>query len=114
MVDTASAGQAEWDDEYLRPRRTREIVERVLHNLGFACRQDEDPRGLYRAAAFVAALRPDAPSAILRRGQAAETTGAEEMAASDFTEVLERFPDSEEADAAELGLHRLRTGPRAN
>ena len=67
-----------------------------------------------RGAAFVAALRPDVPAALLRRGQAAEVAGAGEMAAADFETVLEKFPDSEEAEAAELGLHRLRSGPQAN
>lgn len=114
LVEEASSGRAEWDEGYLRPRGTLEIVERVLHNLGFSCRRDEDSRGLYRAAAFVAALRPDVPSALLRRGQAAEAAGAGALAAEDFEEVAERFPDSEESEAAELGLLRLREGPAAN
>ena len=99
-VEELSGGSMPWRPEYLRESETAQILERVLSNLAGAMKRAEDEAGRYRAAAFLAALRPDSAQRLLERAEIAEELGIREMAEQGYAEVVERFPDTSEAQQA--------------
>jgi TolA-binding protein len=87
------------------------VVERVLNNLAATTREERDAAGSYRVATFLAALRPLSPERTLQKAMTAAAVGVTEEAATVFADVIERFPDSPEAEHAAQGLDSLATGP---
>lgn len=107
-------GGPAWNDDFLQPTPPEEILERILQNLYHACGRAQDTAGQYRAATFLAALRPDSPERLLARAAAARTLGDAVLARTLYTELAERFPDTEEADTATQALEEELPEPPAN
>ncbi|HEV8268466.1 MAG TPA: hypothetical protein VGR00_09545 [Thermoanaerobaculia bacterium] len=66
-----------------------------------------DGPGCYRAAVFLAALRPDSPERQLALGDVAGEMGAREIAADVYTRVVESFPETPESETAAEKLRAL-------
>lgn len=103
-----------WSEEFLRPSATDQILERVLNNLAASTQAEHDAAGSYRVATFLAALRPLSPERTLQKAMTAAAVGVTEEAATGFADVIERFPDSPEAERASRGLDSLAGGPTVN
>ena len=103
-----------WSDEFLAASPTDQILERVLNNLAATTREERDAAGSYRVATFLAALRPLSPERTLQKAMTAAAIGVTEEAATAFADVIERFPDSPEAERASQGLDSLATGTPVN
>jgi regulator of sirC expression with transglutaminase-like and TPR domain len=99
-VAELSGGSMPWRAEYLRETTILEVLERALSNLSGAFRRVDDDAGRYRAAAFLAALLPDSAQRILERAELAHELGIREAAEKGYSEVVERFPDTNEAQEA--------------
>lgn len=114
LHDRIAGPKARWSDEFLGVSTTDQILERVLNNLAVSTREERDPAGSYRVATFLAALRPLSPERTLQKAMTAAAIGVTEEAASVFAEVIERFPDSPEAERASQGLESLSAGTPVN
>ncbi|MEO6325475.1 MAG: hypothetical protein ABIT01_20970, partial [Thermoanaerobaculia bacterium] len=57
--------------------------------------------GRFRTATLLSALRPDSPERLLERAEIAGSLGLRDMAAEGYSELLERFPETAEAQQAE-------------
>jgi regulator of sirC expression with transglutaminase-like and TPR domain len=99
-VEDLSGGSMPWRAEYLRESSTEQILERVLQNLSGAYKRAEDEAGRYRSAAFLAALRPDSPQRLLERADLAQELGVREIAERAYADLVERFPETNEAEEA--------------
>ena len=110
LHDRIAGAKARWSDDFLRPSTTDQVVERVLANLASTTRDEKDVAGTYRVATFLAALRPASPERTLQKAMTAAAVGVTEEAASGFADVIERFPDSPEAERASAGLDALGSG----
>jgi regulator of sirC expression with transglutaminase-like and TPR domain len=99
-VEELSGGSMPWRAEYLRETSTEQVLERVLANLAGAYKRADDEAGRYRVAAFLASLRPDSAQRLFERAELAEELGIREIAEKDYTDLVERFPDSTEAQQA--------------
>ncbi len=93
-------GKSEWQDEFLRPSTLDQIAERVLQNLLVSYKRLENGRGQYRAAAFLAALRPDSPERLWQKAEVAGAVGAYDLAERSLKDIVNRFPDSQESEWA--------------
>ncbi len=97
-----SGGTIAWRDEFLSPSSEDQILERVLQNLAGSYKRAADEAGRYRAATFLAALRPDSPDRLLERAEIADELGLWDEAAETYVQLVERFPETSEAlEAAE-------------
>ena len=110
LHDRIAGPKARWSDDFLRASTVDETVERVLNNLAATTRDEHDVAGSYRVATFLAALRPASPERTLQKAMTAAAVGVTEEAASGFADVIERFPDSPEAERASAGLDALGSG----
>lgn len=110
LHDRIAGPRSRWSDDFLRATAVDEIVERVLNNLAATTRDEHDVAGSYRVATFLAALRPASPERTLQKAMTAAAVGVTEEAASGFADVIERFPDSPEAERASAGLDALGSG----
>jgi regulator of sirC expression with transglutaminase-like and TPR domain len=110
LHDRIAGPKARWSDDFLRASAVDQVVERVLNNLSATTRDEHDAAGSYRVATFLAALRPASPERTLQKAMTAAAVGVTEEAASGFAEVIERFPDSPEAERASAGLDALGSG----
>jgi len=99
-LEGMSGGKLSWRPDFLRPIGVSAILERVLHNLAGAYGRQHDEGGRYRALTFLAALRPDEPDNLVQRAEIAETLGVRDLAEKVWTEIVERFPDTQQAQAA--------------
>lgn len=99
-LDGMSGGRLPWRPDFLRGIGVAPILERVLHNLAGAYSRQHDEGGRYRALTFLAALRPDEPDNLIQRAEIAETLGVRDLAEKVWTEIVERFPDTQQAQAA--------------
>jgi regulator of sirC expression with transglutaminase-like and TPR domain len=114
LHDRIAGQKGRWSDDFLRPSTTDQTLERVLNNLAATTHGERDAGGSYRVATFLAALRPHSPERTLQKAMTAAAAGVTEEAATVFAEVIERFPDSPEADRASQGLDSLATGLPVN
>ena len=114
LHDRIAGTKARWDDDFLRASSTDQVLERVLNNLASTTREENDAAGSYRVATFLAALRPLSPERTLQKAMTAAAVGVTDEAASGFADVIERFPDSPEAERASQGLDSLASGPTVN
>ena len=97
-----SGGTIAWRDDFLAPSTEDQVLERVLQNLAGSYKRAGDEAGRYRAATFLATLRPDSPDRLLERAEIADELGLWDEAAETYVELLERFPDTTAAlEAAE-------------
>jgi regulator of sirC expression with transglutaminase-like and TPR domain len=113
-VEELSGGSMPWRAEYLRESSVEQILERVLSNLAGAFRRAGDEAGRYRTAAFLTALCPDSAQRLLERAELAQELGIREAAEKGYTEIVERFPDSNEAQQASERLEGGTATPVAN
>lgn len=101
-LNELSGGAITWRDDFLAPSGMDQVLERVLSNLAGSYKRIGDEAGRYRAATFLAALRPDSPERLLERAEIADELGLWDEAAERYVELLERFPDTNAAlEAAE-------------
>lgn len=107
LHDRIAGPKARWNDDFLRPSTVDQVLERVLNNLAATTRDERDAAGSYRVATFLAALRPASPERTLQKAMTAAAIGVTEEAASGFADVIERFPDSPEAERASQSLQSL-------
>lgn len=114
LHDRIAGSKSRWSNDFLGVSATDQILERILNNLGASTREESDPAGSYRVATFLAALRPLSPERTLQKAMTAAAIGVTEEAATVFAEVIERFPDSPEADRASRGLDSLSAGVPVN
>jgi len=114
LHDRIAGSKARWNDEFLGVSTTDQILERVLNNVAASTREERDVAGSYRVATFLAALRPLSPERTLQKAMTAAAIGVTEEAAAVFAEVIERFPDSPEAERASQGLNSLASGTPVN
>ena len=110
LHDRIAGTKARWSDDFLRASATDQIVERVLNNLSATTREERDAAGSYRVATFLSALRPLSPERTLQKAMTAAAVGVTEEAATVFADVIERVPDSPEAERASQGLDSLAEG----
>lgn len=110
LHDRIAGPKARWSDDFLRASTTDQVVERVLSNLAATTREEKDVAGSYRVASFLAALRPSSPERTLQKAMTAAAIGVTDEAATVFADVIERFPDSPEAERASEGLDALGAG----
>lgn len=108
-VHELSGGKLEWRDEFLRRSRTDEIFERVLSNLAVGFEQEEDGPGCYRAAMFLAALRPESAEKQLKAASLADELGAHDVAHRIYEHLVDTFPETPECETA---FERLEQGSR--
>jgi regulator of sirC expression with transglutaminase-like and TPR domain len=113
-VDELSGGSIPWRSEYLRESPAPQILERVLQNLAGAYKRQDDEAGRYRIAAFLSALRPDSAQRLLERAELADELGVREVAERAYEELVERFPESTEAEQAAERLSEESEPPAFN
>ena len=114
LHDRIAGTKARWSDDFLLPSSTDQVLERVLNNLAATTHEETDAAGSYRVATFLAALRPLSPERTLQKAITAAAVGVTEEAAHGFADVIERFPDSPEAERASQGLDSLASAPTVN
>ena len=114
LHDRIAGPKARWNDDFLRASPPDQVLERVLNNLAVTTRDEHDAAGTYRVATFLAALRPLSPERTLQKAMTAAAIGVTDEAATGFAAVIERFPDSPEAERASQGLDSLATGTTVN
>lgn len=111
LHDRIAGTKARWSDDFLRAASTDQVLERVLNNLASTTHEENDAAGSYRVATFLAALRPLSPERTLQKAITAAAVGVTDEAANGFADVIERFPDSPEAERASQGLDSLASAP---
>jgi regulator of sirC expression with transglutaminase-like and TPR domain len=99
-VKALAGGRVPWRAEYLRQMELPALLERVLRNLSGCRGRAGDEAGRFRAVTFLSALRPDEPENLLSRAELAEELGVRGLAREVWAEIVERFPESTQAQAA--------------
>lgn len=99
-VKALAGGRVPWRADYLRQMETPALLERVLRNLSGCRGRTGDEAGRFRAVTFLSALRPDEPENLLSRAELAEELGVRGLAREVWAEIVERFPESTQAQAA--------------
>jgi regulator of sirC expression with transglutaminase-like and TPR domain len=99
-VKALAGGRVPWRAEYLRQMEIPALLERVLRNLSGCRGRSGDEAGRFRAVTFLSALRPDEPENLLSRAELAEELGVRGLAREVWAEIVERFPESTQAQAA--------------
>ncbi|MGZ5426193.1 MAG: transglutaminase family protein [Thermoanaerobaculia bacterium] len=99
-VKSLASGRVPWRAEYLRQMELPALLERVLRNLSGCRGRTGDEAGRVRAVTFLSALRPDEPENLLSRAELAEELGVRGLARAVWAEIVERFPESVQAQAA--------------
>jgi regulator of sirC expression with transglutaminase-like and TPR domain len=99
-VKSLAGGRVPWRAEYLRQMELPALLERVLRNLSGCRGRTGDEAGRFRAVTFLSALRPDEPENLLSRAELAEELGVRGLARAVWAEIVERFPESVQAQAA--------------
>ena len=99
-VKSLAGGRVPWRAEYLRQMEIPALLERVLRNLSGCRGRTGDEAGHFRAVTFLSALRPDEPENLLSRAELAEELGVRGLARAVWAEIVERFPESVQAQAA--------------
>jgi regulator of sirC expression with transglutaminase-like and TPR domain len=99
-LEGMSGGKLPWRPDFLRGIGVAAMTERVLHNLAGAYGRQNDEAGRFRVLTFLSALRPDEPDNLFQRAEIAETLGVRDLAERVYAEIVERFPDTQQAQAA--------------
>ncbi len=99
-VKALAGGRVPWRAEYLRQMEVPALLERVLRNLTGCRGRTGDEAGRFRSLTFLSALRPDEPENLLSRAELAEELGVRGLAREVWAEIVERFPESMQAQAA--------------
>jgi regulator of sirC expression with transglutaminase-like and TPR domain len=99
-VKALAGGRVPWRADYLRQMESPALLERVLRNLSGCRGRTGDEAGRFRAVTFLSALRPDEPENLLSRAELAEELGVRGLAREVWAEIVERFPESTQAQAA--------------
>jgi regulator of sirC expression with transglutaminase-like and TPR domain len=99
-VKALAGGRVPWRADYLRQMEIPALLERVLRNLSGCRGRTGDEAGRFRAVTFLSALRPDEPENLLSRAELAEELGVRGLAREVWAEIVERFPESSQAQAA--------------
>jgi len=99
-VKALAGGRVPWRADYLRQMETPALLERVLRNLSGCRGRTGDEAGRFRAVTFLSSLRPDEPENLLSRAELAEELGVRGLAREVWAEIVERFPESTQAQAA--------------
>ena len=99
-VKALAGGRVPWRAEYLRQMELPALLERVLRNLAGCRERAGDEAGRFRAVTFLSALRPDEPENLLSRAELAEELGVRGLAREVWAEIVERFPETTQAQAA--------------
>lgn len=99
-VKSLADGRVPWRAEYLRQLELPALLERLLRNLSGCRGRAGDEAGRFRAVTFLSALRPDEPENLLSRAELAEEMGVRGLARAVWAEIVERFPESAQAQAA--------------
>jgi regulator of sirC expression with transglutaminase-like and TPR domain len=99
-VMALAGGRVPWRADYLRQMEIPALLERVLRNLSGCRGRTGDEAGRFRAVTFLSALRPDEPENLLSRAELAEELGVRGLAREVWAEIVERFPESTQAQAA--------------
>jgi regulator of sirC expression with transglutaminase-like and TPR domain len=99
-VKALAGGHVPWRADYLRQMEIPALLERVLRNLSGCRGRTGDEAGRFRAVTFLSALRPDEPENLLSRAELAEELGVRGLAREVWAEIVERFPESTQAQAA--------------
>jgi regulator of sirC expression with transglutaminase-like and TPR domain len=99
-VKSLADGRVPWRAEYLRQLELPALLERLLRNLSGCRGRAGDEAGRFRAVTFLSALRPDEPENLLSRAELAEELGVRGLARAVWAEIVERFPESVQAQAA--------------
>jgi regulator of sirC expression with transglutaminase-like and TPR domain len=99
-VKALAGGRVPWRADYLRQMEIPALLERVLRNLSGCRGGTGDEAGRFRAVTFLSALRPDEPENLLSRAELAEELGVRGLAREVWAEIVERFPESSQAQAA--------------
>lgn len=99
-VKALAGGRVPWRAEYLRHMETPALLERVLRNLSGCRARNGDEAGRFRAVTFLSALRPDEPENLQSRAELADELGVRALAREVWAEIVERFPESTQAQAA--------------
>ncbi len=99
-VKSLAGGRVPWRADYLRQLELPALLERVLRNLSGCRGRNGDEAGRFRAVTFLSALRPDEPENLLSRAELAEELGVRGLARAVWAEIVERFPESAQAQAA--------------
>lgn len=99
-VKALAGGRVPWRADYLREMEVPALLERVLRNLSGCRARTGDEAGRFRAVTFLSALRPDEPENLLSRAELAEELGVRGLAREVWAQIVERFPESVQAQAA--------------
>jgi regulator of sirC expression with transglutaminase-like and TPR domain len=110
-VKALAGGRVPWRAEYLRQMELPAILERVLRNLSGCRERTGDEAGRFRAVTFLSALRPDEPENLVSRAELAEELGVRGLAREVWQEIVERFPESAQAQAASEKIAEEDEGP---
>jgi regulator of sirC expression with transglutaminase-like and TPR domain len=113
-VRELAGGRLPWRAGFLAASPPAAILERILHNLAACHGRAGDEGGRFRAVSFLSALRPDEPDKLLTRGEIADAAGARELALRIYAEILERFPESSQAQAASERMAGTELPPSVN
>jgi regulator of sirC expression with transglutaminase-like and TPR domain len=113
-VRELAGGKLPWKAGFLAASPAVAILERILHNLSGCYGRAGDEGGRFRAVSFLSALRPDEPDNLLARAEIADAAGARELALRIYAEILERFPESSQAQAASEKMTGTELPPAVN
>ena len=113
-LESMSGGKLPWRSDFIRGVGVAGIVERVLHNLAGAYGRRRDEGGRFRALTFLTSLRPDEPDNLFARAEIAETLGVRDLAEKVWAEIVERFPESQQAQVASEKLEGGGDSPVVN
>lgn len=102
-----SKGQRTWQDHFLDVVSQHTILERILRNLSYAYVKQGDVVAFYRSSRFLWSLLPEDPTPLLACVQIAERFGDVEQSIEDCELLLQRFPDTKEAQLAASHLASL-------
>lgn len=102
-----TGGQIPWDDAFLEPVDSQELLRRVCRNLVAAHGQREEGAPLYRTLRFLEAMSPDDPEVPLLRARVAEQHGAFPRALKIYRTLAAHYADSSAGKAAEERIREL-------
>ena len=102
-----TGGQIAWDDGFLEPVDSQELLRRVCRNLVAAHGQREEGAPLYRALRCLEAMSPDDPDVPLLRARVAEQHGASPRALKIDRALAVLWADSAAGKAAQERIREL-------
>lgn len=113
VASQSTFGQVLWDESFLEPVDSQELLKRVCRNLVaaqghlVAQGQQSEHVALYRTLRFLEAMAPDEVDVPLLRARVAESCGAYPRAIQIYRAIATHHADTEEAQEAEGRLQSL-------